>query len=83
MQAQGQLGALYRDGDGNKIKQNPKLALHWLTLSAENVHDESADCLADMYLVGQAVEKDAVQAAFWYRKGADRKYKDVRRYVLA
>ncbi|MGD8940790.1 MAG: hypothetical protein PVJ72_15505, partial [Gammaproteobacteria bacterium] len=67
--SQFQLGMIYLTG--KEVDKDPKKAVRYLQLAAEDDHTKAQLQLADLYLVGLEVEKDYFAAAKWFKKAAE------------
>ncbi len=68
VEAQRQLGQLYRDGRG--APRNAPLAVQWLTKSAEQNNAAAQGALGELYLRGDGVKPDYALAFRWFEKSA-------------
>ena len=62
------LGNWYR---ARSPRPEPAEAVYWITTAAEQGHPTAQATLADLYRVGQGVDRDLEQAATWYTRAAD------------
>ena len=72
--AAGDIDAQYFLGNWYRARsQRPDRAeaAYWITTAAEQGHSTAQATLADLYRVGEGVDKDLEQAAAWYAKAAD------------
>ena len=60
------LGRIY--GGQERYPENPRKAVHWLTLAAEAGDAQSQCLLGVCYINGYGVKADAVVGAAWYRR---------------
>ena len=69
--AQYNLGRLYRFGGGDEVPQDFKQSVYWLTKAAEQGHVNAQYRLGNMYQYGDEVPQDYQQAFSWYTKAAE------------
>lgn len=62
------LGNWYR---ARSPRPEPAEAVYWITTAAEQGHPTAQAALADLYRVGEGVDRDLEQAATWYARAAD------------
>lgn len=62
------LGNWYR---ARSPRPEPAEGVYWITTAAEQGHPTAQATLADLYRVGEGVEKDLEQAATWYTRAAE------------
>lgn len=62
--------ALFQTGYQALQQQDYPVAYHWLGQAAEQGHAKAQFAIANMYLNGQGVERDALTASLWFRKAA-------------
>lgn len=67
--AQFMLGQLYRDPDNDYY--DPKRAMYWLDLSAQQAHAHASEAVGEMFWRGSGVEQDFEQAMRWLKKAAE------------
>jgi TPR repeat protein/serine/threonine protein kinase len=75
--AQNDLGIMYQNGQG--MDKDPKQAVAWYRLSAEQGEWVAQLNLAGMYWQGEGVKKDRAQALLWTRKSAEQGYAQAQR----
>ena len=61
---------MYQTGHNALSQQDYPVAYHWLSQAAEQGHAKAQAALANMYLNGQGVDRDALTASSWFRKAA-------------
>jgi hypothetical protein len=61
---------MYQTGHKALSQQDYPVAYHWLNQAAEQGHAKAQAALANMYLNGQGVDRDALTASVWFRKAA-------------
>jgi len=66
--AQYLVASAYRDGNG--VKQNSSLALHWFRRAAERGHAGAQKSLGLIYDQGIGVSGSVAKAEYWYRRAA-------------
>jgi TPR repeat protein len=72
--AAGDIDAQYFLGNWHRARSprpDPAEAAYWITAAAEQGHPTAQATLADLYRVGEGVERDLEQAASWYTRAAD------------
>ena len=68
-QAQHMLAIMYQNGLGTV--ENPKMAIKFMTLSAEQGYPLAMHGLGFMYMQGECLEKDSIKAVEWFEKAAE------------
>lgn len=63
------LGFCYLQGQG--VKKDPALAIHYLTIGAEKGHLRAMNNLAAIYKHGQGVPQNNETALMWYKRAAE------------
>ena len=66
------LGFRYLEGDG--LRMDYVMALHWFTKAAEQGYAPAQCQLGFMYAVNYGAPRDAEKALYWYEKAADQNY---------
>ena len=61
---------MYQTGHKALSQQDYPVAYHWISQAAEQGHAKAQAALANMYLNGQGVDRDALAASIWFRKAA-------------
>jgi len=72
-EAQWEVGSYYEDGLANEsgqiiVKQNPKKAFHWFSLSAKQGDESAQLALGNIYSTGTGVKRDFQKAISWTKK---------------
>lgn len=71
IEAQTNLGHLYRNGEGKDIPKNLALALYWYMEAAKQGDKNAQLTVGYMYGTGEGVTRNYFEAVNWYRKAAD------------
>lgn len=71
LDAQTNLGILYRNGEGSDIPKNPSLAFHWYMEAAKQGDKDSQSTVGIMLHNGEGTSRNYVEAVGWMRKAAD------------
>lgn len=71
LDAQTNLGILYRNGEGKDIPKNSSLAFYWYMEAAKQGDKDSQFNVGYMYDTGEGVTRNDFEAVNWYRKAAD------------
>lgn len=71
IEAQTNLGHLYRNGEGKDIPKNLALALYWYMEAAKQGDKNAQLTVGYMYGTGEGAIRNYFEAVNWYRKAAD------------
>jgi len=71
LDAQTNLGILYRNGEGSDIPKNPELGFYWYMEAAKQGDKDSQSTVGIMLYNGEGTSRNYFEAVNWMRKAAD------------